>query len=174
VTDTGTGTDDVQFTIQYDEAVMRSAVNTFMKRRLSSGLGALGVLAVAVTIVALVFLLWDGDRSWVVGAVGTVLLLFVAIFGSIWRWRHVDMQDKIAAIPSKQAVVTLANESMSIETEAGATSLPWTTFTELWQLERSWLLFLAPNNFITLPTDGVSVAALDYLEGRLHLLAHEA
>ena len=76
-----TDADDVRFTIRYDEAVMRGAVHTFMKRRLLSGVGVLGMLAIAVTIAALASLLWQGDRSWVVGAIGAVLFLFVAVFG---------------------------------------------------------------------------------------------
>ena len=138
-----------------------------MKRRLLSGFGVLGMLAIAVTIVALASLLWEGDRSWVVGAVGAVLILFVAIFGSIWRWRHVEMQNKLAAIPNKQGTVALTDESIAIETKAGAMSLPWTTFSELWKLEHCWLLFLVHNNFITLPTDGVAAEALETIEARL-------
>ena len=160
-------TDDVRFTIQYDETVMRGAVNTFMKRRLLSGIGVLGMLAIAVTVATLASLLWQGDRSWVVGAIGTVLVLFVAVFGSIWRWRRVEMRAKLAAIPSKQAIVTLTDASIAIETEAGGTSLPWTTFTELWKLERCWLLFLAHNSFVTLPTDGVAGDILELIESRL-------
>ena len=46
-------------------------------------------------------------------------------------------------------------------------TLPWTTFTELWRLERCWLLFLEPNNFVTLPIDGVPQDALDFIEQRV-------
>ncbi len=146
---------------------MRGAVHTFMKRRLLSGVGVLGMLAIAVTIATLASLLWQGDRSWVVGAIGAVLFLFVAVFGSIWRCRHVEMRNKLAALPSKQAAVTSTGERIEIETEAGATSLPWTTFSELWKLERCWLLFLAHNNFITLPTDDVTSGTLETIEARL-------
>lgn len=77
------------------------------------------------------------------------------------------MRNKLAALPSKQAAVTLTGERIEIETEAGATSLPWTTFSELWKLERCWLLFLAHNNFITLPTDDVTSGTLETIEARL-------
>lgn len=158
---------ELQFTIRYDEAVMRSAVDTFMWRRLKSGIGALGAAAVLVTVAALVLLLLQGDRSWVVGVIGAALALFVSVFAAIWRWRHAEMRAKLDAIPSRQATVTLNDDSLTISSEAGSASLPFVTFTEVWKLERSWLLFLAPNNFVTLPTDGIATEVLQALEARL-------
>lgn len=157
----------MQFTVHYDDVVLRNAVNTFVKRRIVEGLGRLGVAAVVMTAMIWVYLLWQGDRSWVVGAIGAVLLLFMLIFGASWRWRHVEMRRKLVAIPSRQAVVTLSDDGITVNSEAGATTLPWTTFNELWRLERCWLLFLEPNNFVTLPTDDVPQEALDTIEARI-------
>ncbi len=142
----------MEFTVYYDEQTMRNAVNTFIQRRIMGGLGKLGILALFMSCAALMFLLWEGDRSWVVGAVGAGLLLLVLIFVTLWQWRHAEMRRKLTAIPSRKGSVTLTNDSISIATEAGTTSLPWTTFSELWKLDDCWLLFLAPNSWIPLKT----------------------
>ncbi|MGI9479891.1 MAG: YcxB family protein [Hyphomicrobiaceae bacterium] len=157
----------MQFTVHYDEAVVRSAVNTFVKRRIAEGMGRGGLMAAVVTLAVWVYLLWQGDRSWFVGAIGAILMVFVLIFARLWRWRHVEMRRKLAAIPSRQTVVTLSEDGIAFDSEAGAMTLPWTTFTELWRLERCWLLFLEPNNFVTLPIDGVPQDALDFIEQRV-------
>ena len=120
-----------------------------------------------LTTAGFVYLLWQGDRSWLVGVIGTVLVMILGIFILLWQWRHIEMRRKLAAIPGRQGVITLSDEGLTVETEAGGTTLPWTSFTELWRLESCWLLFLAPNNFITLPTDGVPDEALSQLDSHL-------
>lgn len=157
----------MEFTVHYDDRVIRNAVNTFVKLRLLEGMGQLGLFALVLTAAGLAYLLWQGDRSWLVGVIGTVLAVFVGVFVLLWQWRHAEMRRKLATIPSRQGRVTLNEDGLTVDTEAGGTSLPWTSFTEVWRLERCWLLFLAPNNFITLPTDGVPEEALTVLDAHL-------
>jgi len=157
----------MQFTIQYDDRVVRGAINTFVKRRVVDGMGWPGLLAFVVTTAALAYLLWQGDRTWVVGVIGAVLGFTVLLVVVLWQWRHLEMRRRLAAIPNRQGVVTASEDSITIATDAGAATLPWSSFSEFWKLERCWLLFLAPNNFVTLPTDGVPQDALNYIEERL-------
>ena len=157
----------MEFTVHYDDRVVRDAVNTFVKLRLLEGIGQLGLFALVLTTAGFVYLLWQGDRSWLVGVIGTVLVMILGIFILLWQWRHREMRRKLAAIPGRKGVITIGDEGLSVDTEAGGTTLPWASFTELWRLERCWLLFLAPNNFITVPTDGVPDAALAHLDAHL-------
>lgn len=157
----------MQFTVRYRDEVARHAVNTFFKRRLLIGFGRLGLIAIAVSVLALGFLLLRGDRSWFVGLLGAVLLFGAALLAAVWRWRHHEMRRKLAAIPSRKGVVTLEDSTISIATEAGTVSLPWDRFTEVWKLKDCWLLFVAPNDFLTLPVENIPADVLSFLVRKL-------
>lgn len=157
----------MDFTIQYDEQVLRQAVATFVHRRVMRGMGASGLFALVFTFAALVYLNLQGDYSWVSWLLGAVLTLFVLVVIMAWRWRLADVLRKLAAIPSRQAKVLLSAEGIVVSVESGASDLSWSSFTEVWKLPDVWLLFLAPNNFITLPTKDVPPQALDFISAHL-------
>ncbi len=157
----------MQFSIHYDEPVLRKAVGVFFKRRLLHGMGWTGMMAFAVCVIMLTYLLTQGDRSWFVGVIGAVLIIFIAVFFTLWRMHMSQMRAKLSAIPSRRAEVTLAPDAITIDSEAGAATLPWQGFYEVWKLPEFWLLFLAPNNFVTLPTRNVPREAFDYIEEQL-------
>ncbi len=157
----------MEFTIRYDEEILRHAVNTFMKRRLGEGLGWLGLVAVAMVCVSMAVLLWLGDRSWAVGAIGITLLVFVIVIVAIWIWRRQEMRAKLAAIPNRSGVVMVNDDTLSIALHSATTTMPWSSITEVWKLKDCWLLFLAPNNFVTLPTAGVPAEALEFMANHL-------
>jgi uncharacterized membrane protein YqjE len=157
----------MQFTIHYDEAVLRRAVDTFFRRRFVQGMGLLGLAAFALCTAVVVTLLVRGDRSWFVGVMGAVLVLFVGGFLALWRMHRAQMSRKLEAIPSRRAEVALDAETITVRAESGSTSLPWSSFSEVWKLPDCWLLFLAPNSHITLPLRGVPQEALDFIDAHL-------
>lgn len=138
-----------------------------MKRRGFEAFGRLGLVAVVVTVFSLAFLIWEGDYSWITGFLGAGLLFIAMTFGVVWQLHRKAMREKLAANPSRQAVVTLTDTDIKISSEAGASTLPWATFCEVWRFDDFWLLFLASNNFITIPTEGVPEEALELISKRL-------
>ena len=157
----------MQFTIHYDEPVLRRAVDTFFRRRFVQGMGLPGLAAFVLCAVIVVGLLLRGDRSWFTGVMSAVLIIFVAGFLALWRMHRSQMIQKLAAIPSRQAEVVLDGEAITVSAESGSTSLPWKGFTEVWKLPDCWLLFLAPNSHITLPLRGVPQEALAFIDTHL-------
>jgi hypothetical protein len=157
----------MQFTIHYDEAVLRRAVDTFFRRRFVQGMGFPGLAAFALCCAIVLTLLLRGDRSWLVGVMGAVLVVFVGGFLALWGMHRAQMSRKLAAIHSRQAEVVLDAETITVRAESGSTSLPWNGFTEVWKLPDCWLLFLAPNSHITLPLRGVPQEALDFIDAHL-------
>lgn len=157
----------MQFTINYNERILHGAVNTFFKRRLVQGMGWSGLLAFGLCAGILIYLVLRGDRSWLAGVIGAVLLLFVTGFFALWLVHHHNMRAKLKAIPSRQARVSLDDRIITFSAESGVTTLPWTGFTEVWKLPDCWLLFLAENNFVTVPLKDVPQEALDFIERHL-------
>lgn len=146
---------------------MRKAVNTFFWRRFVSGMGWSGLLAFVITAAVFFWLLARGERSWTVVAIGVVLLVFTVLFPVLWWTQHAAMRKKLEALPSRKAEISLDSESITIASEAGSARLSWQGFEEVWKYQDFWLLFLAPNNFVTLTVDGVPQEALDAIEARL-------
>jgi hypothetical protein len=61
---------------------------------------------------------------------------------------------------------------MTISSELGSSALPWTRFVDVWKMREFWMLFLAPNQFITLPVANLSEEALAFLRARLPHPSH--
>jgi hypothetical protein len=38
---------------------------------------------------------------------------------------------------------------------------------EIWQFQRVWLLLISPSYFVTLPTDGIPAAALEFMRTKV-------
>ena len=162
------GEKSLEFTIHYDEPVLRQAVATFVQRRVMRGMGPSGLLALGITFTALIYLHWQEGSSWLTWMLGGLLLVFAIIVFGAWRLRLAQVLRKLAAIPSRRANVRLKKDSIIIAAESGTVDLPWSGFTELWTEKDFWLLFLAPNNFITIPTRDVPQEALDFIAAHLN------
>lgn len=157
----------MKFTIHYDEAVLDRAARHFIWKRVIRGFGASGLLALVICLGALGYLLWQGESLWVVGIICAVLAFLGLGIILLWRMRLADMRRKLSAIPSRQAQVELSDDAITIATETSSTSLSWTGFEDLWQLDDFWLLFLAQNNFVTIPTWDVPNEALDFIAAKV-------
>ena len=65
---------------------------------------------------------------------------------------------------------TATDETLTVATELGSTTVPWSRFTGLSERPRFWQLHTSPITAATLPTDEVSPNALAFF--RAKLLAH--
>lgn len=157
----------MDFVIHYDEKVLDRAANIFIWRRLIRGFGASGLLALILCLGAVGYLLWHGSSPWIVGIISGMLVFFALALFSLWWLRRADLRRKLAAIPSRQAQVQLTDETVTIASESGSTTLPWSGFEELWQLDDFWMLFLAQNNFVTIPTCDVPREALEFIAAKI-------
>lgn len=160
----------MEFDIVYDDDVQRHAVSTFVRHRLVRGFGCLGIMVILLLVGIAGYRLWLGDTTWLTGALVTFLLLLAIFFSTIWLMHRRLMRQKLHAIPSRRGRVRLDDAAITITTESATVSLSWDGFTEWWRLPRCWLLFVAPNNFVTLPLDGVGEEAKAAVAARLQHL----
>ena len=68
---------------------------------------------------------------------------------------------------SPTAEVIFRDQDITISSALGSLTLPWTRFIDVWETEEFWMMFLAPNQFITLPVANLSEEALAFLRARL-------
>jgi len=96
-------------TLEYSEPLLRRAAFAYWRRFIGSAYG------VAVFVVALCFaaLLRNGDRSWVVGVLGTCLVLPLGFSGAVFvaQWRR--SLGRFRRMPSRTASLVATDTQLS-------------------------------------------------------------
>ena len=156
--------------MRFNERIIRDAVRTFVWRRFVLEQKALWAAA-AVLVLLFAWLIASGDRSWplIVTGTGAVLpLLFVAVG---WRLHLSASLGRLRAMPEPEAEFVFDEQSFRVTSGAGEMKLPWTTVTEAWARPDFWMLHIAPNRFLTLPTQNMPPETLerlrDWLGGKM-------
>ena len=153
--------------MRYSEEIAREAVRRFLARRLRELFDVKFRIAAVVAIGTLCWLLWTGNRSWLVGAVATLLVLVPVALLAVYaaHWRNTVVRIRQMQVP--MARCRLSDTELTIASELGSATIPWTLILEIWQFQRVWLLLISPSYFVTLPTDGIPAAALEFMRTKV-------
>lgn len=155
------------FTVRYDEAMVLAGVNLFLRRTVRRQGGVLFLLLIAVGALVLVWSLLQGNRTWIEGIIGislAVLLLATIVLRRSWRAQAVE---RLRRMGTPEATFTLTDDTISVVSGMGSSSTPWRLIVDVWETPSFWLLFQAPNQFFTLPTEGVPPEALAFIRQRV-------
>lgn len=154
-------------TIKYDRKLVRRALNRYMFRRL--GTPFFVTVAAAIAVFAATFL--SGAWTWLLTAIGLVLLSALAflLFVYIARLRAAEgFFDK-----ANEPTVTFQFTDNGVQTvsDLGMTDLKWQVFEEILKFPDVWLLVYAKNGYMTLPVDQLEPACLQYIEKQVSAAA---
>lgn len=152
--------------VVYTEAMVRDAVRTFVWRRVVVAEKGLW-LAASALLVFVVFLLWRGDRGWLVGALSIVVLMPPLLLAVVWRVHHRNTVGKLRNMPAPEATFVFADEALMIESGVGSASIPWSGLIEVWERPGYWMLFTSKAQFMTLPVGDLPEDDLVLLRRRL-------
>ncbi|QWF16878.1 YcxB family protein [Lysobacter capsici] len=152
--------------VVYTQAMVRDAVRTFVWRRVVVAEKGLW-LAASALLAFVVFLLWRGDRSWLVGALSIVVLLPPLLLALVWRVHHRNTVGKFRNMPAPEATFVFAEDALMIESGLGSASIPWSSLVEAWERPGYWMLFTSKAQFLTLPVADLSEDDLARLRQRL-------
>lgn len=152
--------------VTYSENIVRDAVRTFVWRRIIVGQKALWV-AEAAMVVFLVWLLWKGEQGWLVGVVGVAVIIALCLPIVAWIAHYRNTVGKFRRMSSRRADFTFLDEGFEIVSELGAAKIPWSTVTEIWERSNYWMIFTAPNQFMTLPVETVSLTDRKFLRSKI-------
>ncbi|MEH3148756.1 MAG: YcxB family protein [Methylobacterium frigidaeris] len=151
--------------ITYTEAMVRDAVRTFVWRRGVAGQKGLWTVAAAM-LGLIVWLVWRGDRSWVVGVVAATVLLAPLCLGLVWVAHHRNTVGRFRRMREPVAEVAVRPDGLALASDLGSGHVAWAAITEIWERPGYWMLFTGPAQFITLPLDGIPAADLDRVRQR--------
>ncbi len=147
----------------YDKPLIRQAVRCFWWRVV--GLRFVGALAVLAAY--LIMRIRDGDTSWVVGALASVLLLGIAFMAALYVVHYRNALHKLKAMANAQATLDASETSVSLSSAGGTATLPWSAVTEVWRFKSCWLLLFSKSQFVTLPLANLSPEATAFILDRI-------
>ena len=145
--------------LNYDKSLIRSAVLSFWRRTL----GLSYIFALLLLSSALGFSFSNGDRSWFIGVIATILVLGILFATALFIIHYSASTRKLHNTNPPRAELTLSDSGFVMSSSIGSSILSWTAITELWQFPQFWLLFLSKAQFITLPLTNVSLEAQSFI-----------
>jgi hypothetical protein len=138
--------------LNYDISLLREALHGYWWRTVTGRL----LLAVVVSFALLVYLWLSGDRSWFIGAAGTVLVLSVGMIVAVYFVHSANMKRKLKDMGAPEATFSVTESSFTVVSGAGSATIPWSSVTDVLKLKRCWLLSFSKAQFITVPLASVS------------------
>lgn len=151
----------LQARVRYTEPMVRRAVRVFVWR---SVLRLAGLWAVAVLLLGFsagLGLYYNQPYGVAFGCAG--LLMPVVFVAAVWRAHFRNTVGRFRTLDPPEAEITVDDTGLSVRSSQGQATLPWSGFTAVWRLPDCWLLFLAPNHFMTLPLADLPAGMLDAL-----------
>jgi YcxB-like protein len=149
--------------LNYTEALVRKSVWHFC----CGTVGWLYPAAFLTVAASLVWLLIGGDRSWVVGVMGTILALSIILPAAVYRNQLEASLAKFRALNGQPASFEGTADGFVVRSAAGSSVLPWSLVTGIWRYDDCWLLLFSKAGFVTLPLEGVSLEALAFVQERV-------
>lgn len=151
--------------LRYTEPMLRRAVRVYVWRRLLRR-GWLWLAAAGLSLASLALGWWTGP-SFAVGLASASLVFLAAFVTAVWRAHFANTVGRFRAMDPPTARFTFGTTTMTVASKLGASTLPWSSIVAVWEIEGAWMLFLAPNQFMTLPTAGLSPEVQASLRTRL-------
>ena len=150
-------------TLNYTERLVEKAVRLFWLRTVGYG----ELVAVIVMSAVLAWRLMEGDRSWFVGVLATLVFLSIAIPLAIYFGHYQNSLGKFREMKQPIAEFVVDEDALTLSSDLGATTLKWGAVTEVWRFESLWLLLFSKAQFVTIPLDGLPESMREFILERV-------
>ena len=150
-------------TLNYTERLVEKAVRLFWLRTVGYG----ELVAVVVMTTVLAWRLMEGDRSWFVGVLATLVFLSIAIPLAIYFGHYRNSLGKFREMKQPIAEFVVDEDALTLSSDLGATTLKWGAVTEVWRFESLWLLLFSKSQFVTIPLDGLPESMREFVLERV-------
>lgn len=120
-------------------------------------------LLAAVTV----YSISHGERSWVIGVIGS-LIDFVGMFFAIIDVAHFrNTVGRFRQMRVPEATLSCSEDQFTLPSELGSATLPWSSVTEVWRHPHFWLILFSRSQFSTLPLDFLNDQTRAFIHARL-------
>jgi hypothetical protein len=131
----------------YNELLIRQAVFAYWRRTV----GAFFVPFLFAMTAWFVALVLEHDLSWQTGVFGTILGLGFVMSASVYVIHYRNSLAKFRELKDAEANFQADEQSFSVESNIGKSTLHWTSVKEVWKFQDVWLLLFSKAHFSTLP-----------------------
>ena len=146
-----------EYTLRFSPALVRSAVIGLWWRTV----GLRSLLALAVVSLCVGCLVWQGDRSWLIGVVGAVPIFRVVIPAAFFWAQYRQAFAKLRGIKCPEARLAVGDAGLTVISDVAQSEIPWSTVTAVWRFRAFWLLVFSRSQFMTSPLESVPLDVRD-------------
>ena len=146
-----------EYTLRFSPALVRSAVFGFWWRTV----GLRYLLALAAVSLCFGYLVWQGDRSWRIGALGAVLFFGVLIPAALFWTQYRQAFAKLRGMKSPEARLAVSDAGLTVSSDLARSEIPWSAVTAVWRFPMFWLLVFSRSQFMTIPLESVPLDVRD-------------
>jgi hypothetical protein len=154
-----------EITFKYSPELIKFAVWKFWTRSIGVG----GFVGYSVVVVGCLYFLLSGDRSWIVGLLGSVVLLGTGIGISSYFIYLNRSLEKFKRMDDATAKLHFNDESIGIQSDIGSTELKWKMIEKVWKYPDVWLVFIAKQGYITLPTASLDNELKEFITSKIEV-----
>ncbi len=151
------------YKLQYSESLIRKGVFAYWQRQI-------GVIFPLVTLLLSAYfgyLLVAGNRSWLVGVLGTVILLALVTMAASYFVHLGRSLTRLRRMKIPEAILELGVDKFKVTSDVGSSEIQWTLIQKLWRFDDIWLLFFSGGEFMSIPVSDLPADAKMFMEARL-------
>jgi prepilin signal peptidase PulO-like enzyme (type II secretory pathway) len=156
-----------QFTVKYSEAIARAAVRATMIRSIKSKLDWKRQCLLLLTAGGLLFSFAKDGITWLDTAVGSVYLFGFASLVILYRNTVRQAIARLRSMKAPVGKIILTDENITVSTELGSSTLPWSSIEALSEQDGFWLLYVSTTSALTVPVANVEGSTLDFLKQKI-------
>ncbi|MFN9548896.1 MAG: YcxB family protein [Pirellulaceae bacterium] len=146
-----------EYTLRFSPALLRSAVIGFWWRTV----GIRYLLALAAVSLCVGYLVWQGDRSWLIGLLGAVLIFGGLIPAAFFWTQYRQAFAKLRGMKSPEARLAVSDAGLTVSSDLARSEIPWSAVTAVWRFPMFWLLVFSRSQFLTIPLESVPLDVRD-------------
>jgi len=151
------------YKLKYSEALIREGILRYWKKQI----GVIFPLITVLLSVYLVYLLVTGNRSWLVGVLGTVIFLAIVTMAASYFVHMGRSLKRLRRMKSPEAFLELGEDKFKVTSDVGSSEIQWSLVQKLWRFENIWLLFFSGGEFMSIPVAELPDEAKSFIEVRL-------
>lgn len=153
----------MEIRVRYSEALIKRVARRFWARQV----GWQGFTAVAALTAFVVYLIAQGDRSWYVSALATLLVVSLAVGTAAYRAYRARALATLRRMSDPTATIVLGDSGFSSRSDLGGGDLSWRAVDLVWAFPEAWLIFVAKDTFVTIPTENLTDGARDLIRAKV-------
>jgi hypothetical protein len=153
-----------EVTAEYSEAFVKTTTRRFIGKLLGWDYLAMWLVMLAAFIVLLAL----GQRGWLVGALGTLIVLSAGLVVMVWVTFHRRALGTLRKMTSPIATFTFDDDGIAVSSDLSSGTLKWQAVQKLWCFPEAWLVFVAKGAYSTIPTACLTEDAKQFIIDKLN------